>query len=165
MCALLLLMLNIPHCYLLQEDEELPETLPVATTVDPFPRSEEVTPEDTAGDVVVLKGKSFAELVLDNDKDVLVKFYAPWCGQCQMLSPIWDELGAHFKDSPNVVIAKMDATANTIPLPGVTVHMFPTLYFFKGGDKANPVKYEQGYELDDLISFVDENSHQFACDK
>ena len=51
----------------------------------PTLKSEEVTPEDTAGDVVVLKGKSFAELVLDNDKDVLVEFYAPWCGHCKKL--------------------------------------------------------------------------------
>jgi protein disulfide-isomerase A1 len=41
-------------------------------------KSEEVVPEDTAGNVVVLKGKSFNDLVVNNNKDVLVEFYAPW---------------------------------------------------------------------------------------
>ena len=47
-------------------------------TVSPVLKSEDLAPEDTTGDVVVLKGKSFNELVLENTKDVFVEFYAPW---------------------------------------------------------------------------------------
>jgi protein disulfide-isomerase A1 len=51
----------------------------------PFLKSEEVEEEDTTGDVVVLRGTSFNDLVINNDKDVLVEFYAPWCGHCKKL--------------------------------------------------------------------------------
>jgi protein disulfide-isomerase A1 len=57
----------------------------LAGELKPTLKSEEVSEEDTAGDVVVLKGKSFADLVINNDKDVLVEFYAPWCGHCKKL--------------------------------------------------------------------------------
>jgi len=135
----------------------------LAGALKPVLKSEEVTPEDTAGDVTILKGTSFNDLVLNNDKDVLVEFYAPWCGHCKKLSPIWDELGAHYKDNANVVIAKIDATANEIDVPGLGVKGFPTLYFFKGNDKTNPIKYENARELEALVSFVDENAHHVAA--
>eukprot|EP00286_Rhodomonas_abbreviata_P005498 CAMPEP_0181335818 /NCGR_PEP_ID=MMETSP1101-20121128/27051_1 /TAXON_ID=46948 /ORGANISM="Rhodomonas abbreviata, Strain Caron Lab Isolate" /LENGTH=481 /DNA_ID=CAMNT_0023445997 /DNA_START=60 /DNA_END=1505 /DNA_ORIENTATION=+ len=125
----------------------------------PTLKSEEVEAEDTAGDVVVLKGTSFSELVLDNTKDVLVKFYAPWCGHCKKLAPVWDDLGEKMASSENVVIAKMDSTANEVDVPGLSVKGFPTLYFFKGDDKANPVKYEEGRELDDFVAFLKKNAH------
>lgn len=125
----------------------------------PFLKTEEVADSDTTGDVVVLRGKSFRDIVVNNDKDVLVEFYAPWCGHCKKLAPTWDELGAHFKDNSNVVIAKMDATANEIDVPGVAVRGFPTIYFFKGNDKANPTRYEGGRELKDLIEYLEENAH------
>ena len=54
-------------------------------SLKPTLKSEDVAPEDTTGDVIVLRGSSFAELVLNNDKDVLVEFYAPWCGHCKKL--------------------------------------------------------------------------------
>lgn len=127
----------------------------------PFLKSEEPTPEDLTGDVVVLKGKSFNDLVIDNDNDVIVKFYAPWCGHCQKLAPTWEELGKKVKSSSNgkVVVAKIDSTANEIDVPGVSVKGFPTIYFFKGGDKQNPIRYEEGRDLDSFYNFLTKNAH------
>lgn len=51
----------------------------------PVLKSEEPVAADTAGDVVVVKGKSFNEIIIDNNKDIFLEFYAPWCGHCKSL--------------------------------------------------------------------------------
>jgi len=104
----------------------------LAGSLKPTLKSEEPEAEDTTGDVVVLRGTSFKSLVLDSEADVLVEFYAPWCGHCKKLAPTLDALGAKLKAAgSSVVIAKMDSTANEIDVPGMAVKGFPTLYFFK----------------------------------
>ncbi len=60
-------------------------------------------------------GRNFEEIVNDEEKDVLIEFYAPWCGHCKSLAPKYEELGKKLKDDPNIVIAKSDATANDYP--------------------------------------------------
>jgi protein disulfide-isomerase A1 len=119
-------------------------------------KSEEIpTPNDES--VFVLVGKNFDDEVLNNDKHVLVEFYAPWCGHCKKLAPIWDQVGEAFAHADNVVVAKMDSTANDSP---IEVQGFPTIYFFPGDDKAveNAVEYRGGRDYDALVDFLKENT-------
>ena len=62
--------------------------------------------------VTTLTTDNFDSIALDHDKDVLVEFYAPWCGHCKRLAPTWDELAAKYAGSEDVTIAKVDCTAD-----------------------------------------------------
>merc|ERR1711981_1105632 len=114
--------------------------------------SEEI-PEDNTAPVTVLVGKNFESIAKDPSKGVLVEFYAPWCGHCKQLAPTWDKLGEKYKDHENIVIAKMDSTANE--LETVKVQGFPTIKYFPKGEDAAMMDYNGGRDLDSLIKFVE----------
>jgi protein disulfide-isomerase A1 len=84
----------------------------------------------------------------------LVEFYAPWCGHCKKLAPIWDELGEKVA-SEKVVIAKMDSTANDAK--GVEVQGFPTIILFKAKDNAQ-VTFNGDRTLEGFMKFLGENA-------
>ncbi|XP_055330013.1 protein disulfide-isomerase A3-like [Paramacrobiotus metropolitanus] len=128
----------------------------LANKLEPYMKSEPV-PEDNTKGVRVVVGKNFEEIVNDADKDVLIEFYAPWCGHCKKLAPIYDELAEKLKDETEITIAKMDATANDVP-SGFDVRGFPTLYFVPKGDKKNPKQYNGGREVDDFIKYLAKES-------
>uniref|UniRef100_F6WYW5 Protein disulfide-isomerase n=1 Tax=Ciona intestinalis TaxID=7719 RepID=F6WYW5_CIOIN len=124
--------------------------------LSPFIKSEE-PPADNDGPVTVVTGKTFDEIVMDESKDVLIEFYAPWCGHCKSLEPKWNELGEKMKDNNDIVIAKIDATANDSPSQ-FQVSGFPTIYFAPKGNKQNPVKYQGGREVADFSKYLKENA-------
>ncbi|XKL64506.1 hypothetical protein PGB90_004592 [Kerria lacca] len=117
----------------------------------PYLKSEEI-PSDNSGSVKVAVAKNFDDVVTNNKKDTLIEFYAPWCGHCKKLSPIYDELGEKMKNE-DVAIVKMDATANDVP-PNFDVRGFPTLYWIPKNSSDKPVRYESGRELDDFIKYI-----------
>lgn len=102
----------------------------------------------------ILVGKNFDQIVKDPTKNVLVFFYAPWCGHCTKFKPIYSDLAKKFAGRNDLIIGQIDASANDIP-SGFDVPGFPTIYFV---DKTNrSIKYDGNRELDDLINFVEKN--------
>ncbi|PRT52548.1 Protein disulfide-isomerase [Wickerhamiella sorbophila] len=110
-------------------------------------------PESQDGPVYILVGDEFESVVTKGKKDALVEFYAPWCGYCKKMSPVYDQLGLAFADS-NVVIAKLDHTENDVPLP---IRSYPTIYFFRAGEKE-PILYEGTRTLEDMAEFIKTHS-------
>jgi len=115
----------------------------------------EPIPEPSDDGVTVLVGNNWSDIVMDETKDVLVKYYAPWCGHCKALAPVWDQLGDEFKDIDDLVIAKFDATANEVA--GLEIRGYPTLKFYPKTNKAG-VDYQAGREFDDFKTWLADNS-------
>ncbi|KAK8535137.1 hypothetical protein V6N13_130335 [Hibiscus sabdariffa] len=81
--------------------------------VPPYVKSEPV-PEENNEPVKVVVVDTLEDMVFKSGKNVLLEFYAPWCGHCKKLAPILDEVAVHFEKDASVLIAKLDATANDI---------------------------------------------------
>jgi protein disulfide isomerase family A protein 3 len=128
----------------------------LAGKVEPHIKSEPV-PEPNDDPVKVVVAKNFDDIVNNEDKDVLIEFYAPWCGHCKSLAPKYEELAKKLEDEKDIVIAKMDATANDVPST-YDVKGFPTIYFAPKGSKKSPRKYEAGREVDDFIKYLAKES-------
>ena len=108
-----------------------------------------------SGAVVELNNNNFDEVVNDASKDVLVKFFAPWCGHCTRMAPAWKELG----DSDNgadVVIASLDADANRDAGTKAGVQGFPTIKLYKKADKSGQ-EYQGGRDVASFKSFLKTN--------
>ncbi|RLN22703.1 protein disulfide isomerase-like 2-2 [Panicum miliaceum] len=107
--------------------------------------------------VVVLTPETFDSVVLDETKDVLVEFYAPWCGHCKSLAPTYEKVASVFKLDEGVVIANLDADKHRDLAEKYGVTGFPTLKFFPKGNKAGE-DYDGGRDLGDFVKFINEKS-------
>ncbi|KAK1421618.1 hypothetical protein QVD17_24098 [Tagetes erecta] len=92
-------------------------------------------PEQNDGDVKIVVGNNFDDIVLDESKDVLLEIYAPWCGHCQALEPTYNKLAKHLRDVDSLVIAKMDGTTNEHPR--AKADGYPTIVFYPAGNKSS----------------------------
>ncbi|XP_078543638.1 protein disulfide-isomerase TMX3 [Lissotriton helveticus] len=94
------------------------------------------------------------ETFKDNRKDDiwLVDFYAPWCGHCKKLEPVWLEVGLEMKSSGSPVkVGKMDATVHSGIASEFGVRGFPTIKLLKGELAYN---YRGPRTKDDIIEFA-----------
>lgn len=115
--------------------------------------SQDVPADWDAQAVKVLVGKNFNDVARDRSKTVLVEFYAPWCGHCKQLTPIYDQLGEKFADrASEFVIAKMDSTVNE--LEDIKIQSFPTIKLFPK-DSDEVIDYNGERTLDAMYKFVE----------
>ena len=121
-----------------------------------FLKSEDI-PTNNDEPVRVVVGKNFHDIV-GKESDVLLEFYAPWCGHCKALEPKYKELATELKDVKGLIIAKWDATANEID--GIDIQGFPTIRFFKKGSTESE-EYEGDREVDGFKKFLLEKSEAY----
>lgn len=122
--------------------------------VQPYRKSEPV-PEANNEPVKVVVANNMQELVFDSGKNVMLEFYAPWCGHCKKLAPILDEVAVSFSNDPEVMIAKMDATANDYPQDTFDIKGYPTLYFKTS--TGTLLQYDGDRTKEAIIEFIEKN--------
>jgi len=79
-----------------------------------------------------IKDHDFKDKVINNDKLVLVDFWAEWCGPCRTLSPILDEIAEDYQDKLDV--AKVDIDQNQEYAVKYGIRNIPTVLLFKNGE-------------------------------
>jgi len=112
--------------------------------------------------VVQLTIASFSETINDKEKDVLVEFYAPWCGHCASFAPTYKRIATFMRLLPSTVVSVYDVQAN-LPPEKFNVTTLPTILFFPANNKDNAIPFGGPYDLNSLVEFILE--HQTAADE
>ena len=79
---------------------------------------------------VISVNKENFDLIKNNDKPVLLDFYADWCGPCRMVSPIIDEIA---EERDDVIVGKVNVDSETELASEFGVFSIPTLVVLKDG--------------------------------
>lgn len=121
-----------------------------------FYKSQEI-PEKNDEAVRTVVGKNFKDVVLQPGVHVLAEFYAPWCGHCKTLAPIYEETAKALAGNEKILLVKIDATENEIP--GVAIQGFPTLKFYHADKKDQaPTDFSGERTKDGIVAFLKENT-------
>jgi protein disulfide-isomerase A1 len=108
--------------------------------------------------VLVLGKENFQE-ALETQQNIMVEFYAPWCGHCKQLAPHYAEAAKTLQGE--VPVAKVDCTVEKEICGEQQVRGFPTLKFFQSG---KPVEYQGARTAEAIVSFIRKNTGPAAID-
>lgn len=113
--------------------------------------------------VVELNDQNFEKQV--KDKDALVAFTTTWCGHCKRLHPDWNKLSNIYSNDDHVIIGQADCTGEEAKqlMEKYEIQSFPTILFFPKGD-LEPVVYNTGRSLDQLVEYVNEKAGLFRTE-
>ena len=85
-----------------------------------------------SGKYLTATDQNFKPEILDSDKVALVDFWAAWCGPCQVLGPVIEELAGEYEGK--AVIAKLNVDENPNTAAQYGIRSIPTMLIFKNGE-------------------------------
>lgn len=102
----------------------------------------------------VFTDANFDAEVLKSDIPVFVDFWAPWCGPCQQMGPIVEELEADYGDG-KIKIGKLNVDDNQMIAGKYSVMSIPSFLLFKGGEVVDTVV--GGVQKEKLKAMIDKH--------
>ncbi|NJN71693.1 MAG: thioredoxin [Limnothrix sp. RL_2_0] len=104
-----------------------------------------------SGSVLEITDAQFAEEVLNVDQDILVYFWAGWCGPCRLVSPSIKAIAEEYGDRLKVVKLEIDPSPNAVAT--CSVEGVPALRFFK--EKKVVASHEGAITKPALKAFIE----------
>lgn len=98
--------------------------------------------------------QEFTDVIKSTDKPILIDFWAEWCGPCQMLGPIIEEVSNELKDIAEIY--KMDVDENPEVAGQLGILHIPTIIIFKNGEPVETIVGVQG--KDSYIALLKKHS-------
>ena len=152
------------HRYLLMQRQQLSEEVFrtfvgdfIEGKLKPSIKSEPV-PEVQQGPVIVVVGHTYEDLVINNEKDVLLDYYTQSCVPCKAMAPIYEKLAKLYASNATgcdrITIGKIDAEANDV---SSDIRGFPTFKLYPAGRKDSPVRYDGPWTIEGFANFVRDN--------
>lgn len=107
------------------------------------------------GEVLELSDNIFSSTL--EQGPAFVKFFAPWCGHCKKLAPLWKKLARHMQNK--VTIAEVNCDEHSALCKSQDIKGYPTLVFFSNGARS---EYNGGRKLDQLKEFAEKAAEEYA---
>jgi thioredoxin 2 len=78
-----------------------------------------------------LTSANFNKIIANNELPVMVDFWAPWCGPCKMMAPVFEQAAQQLE--PNLLLAKLNTENEQSIAARYGIRSIPTIAIFKGG--------------------------------
>ncbi|XP_054718361.1 thioredoxin domain-containing protein 11-like [Uloborus diversus] len=87
-----------------------------------------------------ISGATFSEIVLDETKDVVLMYYAPWCGPCSSIAHVFLSVADYFSNISDIKFARINGDENDLPWE-YTVEKYPAIIFFPAKRKSESIEF------------------------
>ena len=106
------------------------------------------------GHPVELTGETFSKMIARTDIPVVVDFWAPWCGPCNMMAPAFQQAAQQLQ--PNVRLAKVNTEDHQMIGARYQIRSIPTMVIFKNGQEV--ARQSGAMSASDIVRWVRSNS-------
>lgn len=106
------------------------------------------------GHPLILTETNFDRFIMRGDLPLVVDFWAPWCGPCRMMAPVFERVAAELE--PEVQLGKVNTETEQNLAARFGIRSIPTLVVFKGGKEVNRVA--GAMDFGSLVSWIRHHS-------